>query len=90
MNMNMNDQYSLSFLLILYFSATYLASWGGIAVCFLYSIENYPSPEVKPLNYIAYPNIYLKATSAFRQNKSPLVYVFVIDPFLLRTPAITP
>ena len=59
-------------------------------MCFLYSIENYPYPEVRPLNYIAYPNISLSGTSAFRQKRSPFVYVFVIDPFLLRIPDITP
>lgn len=65
------------------------ASGGGIGVCFLYYIEKSPSPDVSPLNYMAYPNISLKGTSALMQNMSPLVSVFVIDPFLFRSPAIT-
>ncbi len=68
----------------------YLASEGFIAVCFLYYIENYPSPDVRPLIYIAYPNISLSGTSAFKQYMSPFVYVLVIDPFLFTSPAITP
>ena len=61
-----------------------------MGVCFLYYIEYSPSPEVKLLNYIAYPNIYLKDTSARNVYKSPWVIVYVIAPLRFIKPAITP
>jgi len=64
---------SLFFLLFLYLSIAILASWGVIGVCYLYSIENSPYPEVNPQSYIAYPSIYLRGTSALMQKMSPLV-----------------
>lgn len=80
---------SFSFLFFLYFYIATFASCGLIGVCDLYSIEKSPSPDVRLLNYIAYPNISLNGTSALMQNMSPFVSVFVMDPFLFITPAMT-